>query len=124
MPLAITRSPSLTWLESMSLTFLLPCSWLTHFVELSYWTVFSWLEPTSRTVSVDLSVLTLVTIPSQRAGFAAFAFFAVWGASCANTAVDSPKTSTDANNRVNSLFTMCLLLFHRKDCAARNNKPG
>ena len=61
----------------MSLTFLLPCSWLTHFVELSYWTVFSWLEPTSRTVSVDLSVLTLVTIPSQRAGFAAFAFFAV-----------------------------------------------
>src|ERR1700676_966400 len=52
-PSAITLSPSLTWLESMSLTFLLPCSWLTHFVELSYWTVFSWLEPTLRTVSVD-----------------------------------------------------------------------
>src|ERR1700681_4762230 len=102
-PSVITLSPSLTWLESMSLTFLLPCSWLTHFVELSYWMVFSWLEPTLRTVSVEGSLLTLVTIPSQRAGFAAFAS---WEASCANTAVDSGKTSTDANNRVNSLFTM------------------
>ena len=35
-PLQITRSPSLTWLASISLTFLLPCAWLTHWVELSY----------------------------------------------------------------------------------------
>ena len=34
-PWQITRSPSLTWLASMSLTVLLPCSWLTQCVELS-----------------------------------------------------------------------------------------
>src|SRR5882724_10912214 len=52
-PVQITRSPSLTWLASILLVFLLPCSWLTHSVELSYWTIFSSLEPTLRTVSLD-----------------------------------------------------------------------
>src|SRR5712664_3816465 len=41
-------------------------------------------DSSTKWVSVDLSLLTLITMPSQRAGFAAFASL---GASCANTAV-------------------------------------
>src|SRR5439155_21368078 len=77
-PLQITRSPSLTWLASISLTFLLPCAWLTHWVELSYCTVFSSLEPGFRTVKADLSGLLLMTVPSQRSCFAILSIFSIF----------------------------------------------
>src|SRR5437899_12412451 len=51
-PMQITRSLSLIWLASISLTFLLPCSCLVNLVELSYATGFSTLEPRFRTVSL------------------------------------------------------------------------
>src|SRR5947209_14653338 len=113
-PTQITRSLSLIWLASMSLTFLLPCSWLVNLVELSYATVFSTLEPRLRTVSVDLSLLLLVTIPSQRPCFVAFsafpsagAAFASSGLSCAETKAKGRKASTDAkHNEVSSFFTV------------------
>src|SRR5438132_14421604 len=44
-PMQITRSLSLIWLASMSLTFLLPCSGLVSLLELSYARVFSTTEP-------------------------------------------------------------------------------
>src|ERR1700720_1713706 len=56
LPSQITRSPSFTLVTSISSTFLLPCCWATQRVELSYCTVLSsLLEPTLRTVKVDLS---------------------------------------------------------------------
>src|SRR5207248_9154845 len=68
-----------------------------------------------RTVRVALSGLLLITVPSQRASFAAFPWVV---ASCANIAVTSGKASTDVNNRVSSFFTMCPPPFQL--CAAQN----
>src|SRR5205823_4500821 len=102
----ITRSPSLTWLASISLTFLLPCAWLTHWVELSYCTVFSSLEPGLRTVKVDLSGLLLMTVPSQRSCFAILSIFSIfsWAGAAWTSSANTGKASTDPHNRVNSFF--------------------
>jgi len=119
LPLQITLSLSLTWLASMSLTVLPPCSWLTHFVEASYWTVISAGELNLRTVSVDLSGLLLMTVPSQRASFTAFVFA---GVSWANIATEIGSASTDANNRVSSPFVK-VISSSKIFSAVKNNRP-
>src|SRR5438094_3481047 len=108
-PRQITRSLSLRSPASILFTFLLPCSWLVHSVELSYITLFSTLEPLWRTVSMDLSLSLLITIPSHRAFLAAFSMDA--GLSCpsfvswANANIDIENTS--AHNSVSIFFNMC-----------------
>src|SRR5260370_8780745 len=71
-PRQITRSSSFTWLASMLFTVLLWCSWLVHWVELSYWTAFSTFVSLFRTTRVDLSLLLLVTTPSPPSCFPSF----------------------------------------------------
>src|ERR1700724_1603312 len=116
-PRQIKRSSSLTWLASILFTVLLWCSGLLHWVELSYWTVLSTLVSLFRTTRVDLSLLLLVTIPSTRSCFTSFPS-AGFEPSCANTGVESPNTSTDANNNANNFLTMLTssLTIHSKDC--------
>src|SRR5438128_8363946 len=96
--------------------------------------IFSALEPRLRTVSVDLSLLLRMTMPSQRACFAAFFSAFSWAGvslassflepSCANTGIDSEKTSTDVNNRASSFLSMYLLFSQQNLGAAGTPAEG